>query len=326
MEITIDEFKEKYLVDLQNHYHERLTQNITSDIAKTRDIFWKNMEGFLSVIEKFQEYYAIEIGEIQISLLNISVELGNPQFAFSVYDENGMFGEEILTAKFNAGWYLEGWSEYRNSIVAKVKEIKAINYIREEAIKQMMRESIKYAVSCLAVVCKYIFLEFEKMEKYNKILWADAFILTVGSYRDWRKTIYRKTNEIDIFWSDNLKKYEFCHFNEVVYNKKSFHKIILSNAHFYGCEFVHCKFCETDFRDAIFDSCRFYHCSFDGVNVSGATIRNSTIKKCELSNMIWNEQYSKINEIYEFYKPFEMFNNIVEFCTNDGDEWKGITN
>ena len=54
----------------------------------------------------------MEIGEIQISLLSTSIALGTPQFAFTAYDANGMFGEEILTAKFNAGWYMDGWEEY----------------------------------------------------------------------------------------------------------------------------------------------------------------------------------------------------------------------
>ena len=324
MKITIDEFKKEYLEALQNVYHDRIVQNITADRDRTRTLFDNYMDTFLQIIQKFQEYYAMEIGEIQISLLSTSMALGTPQFAFTAYDANGMFGEEILTAKFNAGWYMDGWEEYHQAITEKCRECNALAYIHPEGMEQMMRESISFAVSCLAVVCKYLFAEFEQREGYEQIMWADGFRLTAGSYRDWSKLLYRKTPEADIFWSSRRKDFSFCHFQELVYNKKIFEKIDLSHAHFYGCEFVLCKFEETFLRDAVFDGCRFYHCSMDGVDLAGATIRNSTLKKCKLTHMNWDAEYDNPDKIKEFYKPFEMLENVVEFCTNDGEEWKGV--
>ena len=62
----------------------------------------------------------------------------------------------------------------------------------------------------------------------------------------------------------------------------------------------------------------------DAVDLAGATIRNSTLKKCKLTHMNWDAEYDNPDKIKEFYKPFEMLENVVEFCTNDGEEWKGV--
>ena len=40
--------------------------------------------------------------------------------------------------------------------------------------------------------------------------------------------------------------------------------------------------------------------------------------------MNWDAEYDNPDKIKEFYKPFEMLENVVEFCTNDGEEWKGV--
>ena len=79
MEITIKDFKEKYLEELRDGYREVVQNNAMNN---TRLV--SQMKGLLKFLAAYQKKTGIKIGEIQISLLQTSVFLGEPQIAFTV--------------------------------------------------------------------------------------------------------------------------------------------------------------------------------------------------------------------------------------------------
>lgn len=311
MELTVMEFQEKYLPELEQQFQDRTQQYISNHRI---DIFKKcqnQMEKFVLFMGQFQELLPVEVGEIQISLMHTSVHLKKPQFAVCAYDENGIFGNEIFNVRFNADWLFTEWDDYRKQIVDKIDSLNAQNCIREEAVTQMMWYSMAYLQDCLYITLKYHLRYFWTMKGYDHLILSDKFRMTVGGYRDSSKIVFMKTDEVDLFLCNPKDDLIYHQFYEAVYNKKNFKKLDLSATYFKNCEFVHCTFEDIHFLDAEFDECRFYHCTFENVDFSGVTFEDSTIKKCIFSNTAWN--YNPENGVYkDIYKNVELIHSVME--------------
>lgn len=323
MEITIKEFKEQYLPMLQEQFHTKIQKNIESNGEVILKKLYKELEGVISFSVSFQKEIPIEIGEIQISLLQTSVVLGKPQIAFCVYNASGILGEEIYNLKFDAQWMFEPWQEYYDLLENKVLELHAENYIRKAALQQMMLESMDFIIYCLYAITKYHFIEFFRMNKYEELILADNFRLSVGGYRDWSRTLYRKCPPSDIFFGSEQKNFKYAIFNEAVYNQKKFENLELGKTYFYDCEFVHSYFSNTVLRDAIFENCRFYHCEFEKTDFCGATFRNVTMKKCTFTETIWN-YVPDMERLEDFYKNVDLKSCVLEYISFNQSDLRGI--
>lgn len=323
MEITIKEFKEQYLPELQEQFHTKIQKNIENNGEVILNRLYKELEGVIAFSSSFQNEIPIEIGEIQISLLQTSVVLGKPQIAFCVYNESGILGEEIYNIKFDAQWMFEPWHEYYEILEKKVSELHAENYIRKAALQQMMMESMDFIIYCLYAITKYHFIEFFKMNKYEELYLADQFRLSVGGYRDWSKTLYRKCPPVDIFFGNEKKDFKYAIFNEAVYNQKKFEELDLAKTFFYDCEFVHSHFSNAVLRDAIFENCRFYHCEFEKTDFCGTTYRNVTMKKCTFIETNWN-YVPDMESFKDFHKNVDLKGCVFEYISFIRSDLRGI--
>lgn len=323
MEITIKEFKEQYFPELQDQFHAKIQKSIEDNgeeiIARLRS----ELEGVVAFSISFQKEIPIEIGEIQISLLRTSIALNRPQIAFCVYNGDGLLGEEIFNVKFDGQWLLGPWQEYYKTLQNKVEELHAQNYIRKAAVEQMMQESIDFIIYCLYATTKYYFIEFFRMNRYDELILSDNFRLSVGGYRDWSRSLYRRTPQIDIFFGNDNKKFRYAIFKESVYNQKKFEKLDLEKTYFYDCEFVHSQFPETILRDAIFENCRFYHCEFSKTDFCGATFRNVTVKKCSIADSVWN-YIPDLDNVKDLYKNVDLENCVLEYVDFIRSDLRGI--
>lgn len=317
MEITLAEFKQQYFPELQEAYHAFLQKSMIENRDDIVKKLYKQAEGFIAFTNRFQKQVPIEIGEVQISLLQTSVHMGKPQLAFCAYDEAGILGREIYNIKYDAMWLFEGWETYRTAIRTKVSELHAENYIRESAVEQMMWESMNFTMYCLYAMTKYLFQEFFKIEGYRELDVTEKFRLSVGGYRDWSRTLYRERSEVDIFFKESREKLQYCRFQNAVYNHKKFEKMDLSHTYFTDCEFVHSDFRDVVWRDAIFENCRFYHCQFDNVNFCGSTFRDVTMKKDNFKNVIWEFEpdMEHPEQVEDIFKPVEWENCTKEYLT-----------
>lgn len=323
MEITIKEFKEQYFPELQEQFHAKVQKNIKDNGKEIIKRLYNELEGVITFSISFQKEIPIEIGEIQISLLRTSVVLNQPQIEFCVYNSDGILGEEIFNIKFDAQWLLGPWQEYYKVLQDKVEELHSQNYIRKAALQQMMQESLDFIIYCLYAITKYFFIEFFRMNRYEELILADNFRLSVGGYRDWSRTLYRKTPQIDIFFGNDNKNFRYGIFEEAVYNQKRFENLDLEKTYFYNCEFVHSQFSNAILRDVIFENCRFYHCEFNKTDFCGATFRNVTMKKCSLAETVWNYLPDPEN-IKDFYKNVDLEHCTFEYIDFVQSDLRGI--
>lgn len=314
MEITLNEFKEQCLPKLQEEFHQKTQEAIISNIDVIKKKTSEQMETFVKLLNVFQKKLPLEIGMIQVSLLNTSLYLGKPQIAYTAYDEGGLMGRELLTMKRDADWLFTAWDEYKKALADEVEKLHCEQYVRVEGIRQMAWESLPFLQMCMYAATKYVFRDMERFSQFEDLLTADHFFVRVGAYMDWGQIVYLRETETDIFFDKFRKKFRFCQFSQFVYNQKDFAKMDLSSTLFKECEFVHCRFDEVDFCDARFIDCRFYHCSFKNVKLYGGTFERVTIKKTTFEDCkhVIDPDTSKPEDFRDIYKPLEMVDCIVD--------------
>jgi hypothetical protein len=284
MEISIDEFKEQYFPALQSKFHQDTTDFIVKNMDQIKKSLRGQMDMFVNLVVRLQQELPVEIGMIQVALLNTSLYLGRPQIAYTAYNRDGYFGQELLTVKRDAGWLFEAWDDYKASIENKVAELHAENCIRSEAVRQLAWESFPFLQTCLYVTSKYIFRDIEQFPEFGNMILNPNFCMRIGAYMDWGKVVYVRRNEADIFFDVHKKDFSFYRFHKVVYSHKVFQYLDLSSTVFTECEFVYCKFENVILNDAWFRKCRIYYCTFENVKLLGLTLEQTTMKKTTFQN------------------------------------------
>ena len=317
MVIKAAEFEKQFLAPLQEEFHTNTQNRILKDGKSICETLYKQLEGFVIFMGKFQKQIPIEIGEIQISLLHSSIYLHKPQIAISAYDEKGILGNEILNIKYDVSWLFCEWEEFRKSIEEKIAEIHGQNFIRKEAVRQMMWNSMNYLTQCLYTTAKYLLAKFDEIEGYDELILTEGFRLSIGSYRDWSRTLFLKRETVDIFFREKDVSLKYCIFREAVYNRKSFEQLDLSHARFIDCEFVHCHFKNVSLKDVILQNCRIYYCTFENVDFYGMTLQGVTMKKNTFQQTRWNfvPDPEHLEDIPDFYKDVDFVDCTLEYLT-----------
>lgn len=323
MEITVEEFEEKYLPGLRGDFVQKTQENISGHMPKIQEKLKKNMTALLEILCMVQKEVPVSVGEIQIALLHTSVAVGAPRLSYIVYGENGYLGKEIMNIQYDAAWLFECWEEYGNALGGKVKELNAHNYIRYEAVQQMRRQSMEFLIQTLYVVCKYLFIGMDNMERYEDVLFTEDFRLTVGEYMDWRKALFKKRPETDIFFNTDKTPLSYGRFRTAVYSHKTFENMDLTAAVFADCEFVHCSFKNVVLNDVRFEGCRMYYCEFDNIKCWGMTIERCVLKKLKFADASWNF-VPDINHLHDLYKPAEVYSCELEGITFHKSDIRGI--
>lgn len=323
MEITQEEFMEKYLPGLRDAFVQKTQEHITRQLPEIQKKLKKNMDALLEILGRIQEEAPVAAGEIQIVLLHTSIAMGTPQVAYFVYGENGIFGREIMNIRYNASWLFVCWEEYQNALESKIKEINAQNSIRYEAVQQMRRQGTEFLVQTLYVVCKYLFMEMDKLEHYGDELFTDDFRLTVGEYMDWRKTLYIRRPATDIFFNTDSTPLSYGRFRTAVYSHKIFEDKDLTAAVFDACEFVHCQFRNVTLNDVRFVNCRMYYCTFERVTFLGTAWDGCMLKNLVFTDTCWNFTPDSCH-LGDLYKPAELYGCTLEQIRFEQSDIRGI--
>lgn len=321
--ISIKEFEENYLPGLREDFVQKTQESISEHMPKIQEKLKKNMTALLEILCRIQTEVPVSVGEIQIALLHTSVAAGTPRLSYIVYGENGYLGREILNIQYDASWLFACWEEYGNALESKVKEINAQNNIRYEAVQQLRRQSTEFLIQTLYVVCKYLFVEMDQLERYGEVLFTEDFRLTTGEYMDWRKTLFIKRPETDIFFNTDKTPLNYGRFRTAVYSHKTFEDMDLTAAVFADCEFVHCNFKNVIMNDVRFEGCRMYYCEFDNVKCWGMTVEKCVLKKLKFTDTSWNF-VPDINHLHDLYKPAEVYDSELEGITFHKSDIHGI--
>ncbi len=314
MEISIDEFKKEYFPPLKEEFHRKTMESIIKNGDSIRKRMREQMDLFIGLAITVQKEIPIEIGLVQVALLNTSLHLGKPQIAFTAYNEGGYFGQELLTVKRDAGWLFEAWEDYKNSIENEIAKLHAEAYIRSEGVRQLMWESFPFLQMCLFAATKYLYFNVDQFEKFEDLIKAPGFSIRVGSYMDWGKVVYRKEGEEDIFFDTRKKDFSFYRFQRVIYNQKVFKNMNLGSTKFSECEFVNCEFENVNLCDAWFEKCNIRNCTFENVKLLGLTLGQTTVKRTHFHDCITKVNIDAPNpeDLENAYKPMEIVDCVFD--------------
>lgn len=278
----------------------------TCEMLESRKQEWnerlkRQMERVLENIIAIQEKVPVEIGCIQVSLLLSSIDKGEPELMYEVYDSGMEFGTLLLAQTEPVDWLFTYWEELKEQIRTKIKELKWERYVREEAVKALMYEGVEGIILLLPYLFKYEYAQFSVFSLADKIQRTNLFYVSVGEYRGWKKICYQFVRAKDIFQELWDKDFSFMVFHQQRYQKKRFAGQLLTNAKFKHCIFLHTAFYDVDFMDALFENCVFRECTFTKCMLSGCEFRN-----CDMQRIEWTDNRTECGLLLEQGKVLDV--------------------
>lgn len=294
-------FKENYLPGYYQEFYKQTCEMLESKKKEWNELLRKQMERVLQNITVIQESVPVKIGCIQVSLLLSSVEKGEPELMYEVYDSGMEFGTLLLAQTEPVAWLFTYWAELKKQILNKIKELKWERYLREEAVKALMYEGVDGIILMLPYLFKYEYEEFPDFFLAKKIQKENLFYVSIGEYRGWKKVCYQYAEPKDIFQEFLEKDFSFMVFQEQRYLKKRFAGQKLGNVRFQDCIFLNTTFYDVNFMDAIFENCVFRECMFMKCILSGCEFRN-----CDIQRIEWTENKTESGLILEQDKVIDV--------------------
>lgn len=306
------EFKENYLPEYYQRFYEKTYEMIESQKQEWNRQLKKQMERVLENIAVIQEKVSLEIGCIQVSLLLSSIEKGEPELMYEVYDSGMEFGTLLLAQTERIDWLFTYWQELKEQIVNKISELKWERYLREEAVKALMYEGIDGIILLFTYQFKYDYAEFPTFLLAEEIKKTNVFYVSVGEYRGWRKILYQYVEEKDIFQELWEKDFSFMKFHQLQYQKKRFAGQKLTSARFKECIFLNTTFNEVDLMDVVFENCVFRECVFTKCQLNGCEFRN-----CDMQRIKWKDNkidkglQLKQEKVLDVCRPTRFYHSIL---------------
>lgn len=278
------EFREKYLPECCRGFYEAVCGMLEEQKEARIAAQDQQLERVFYTVSAICREAPVEIGCIQMSLLLSSIEKGEPEFMYEVYDGGMDCGTLLFAQTGRADWVLPFWEALREQIQLKISELKWEGYLGAEAVNTLLYEGIDGLILTLAFTFKYDYFKFlpdalEGLE--NK---KEGFYLSFGEYRGWKKILYRYVKEKDIFQEPWEKEFSFMRFTGRKYQEKRFSGQKLDSSVFADCVFLNTVFSDVDFKDAVFKNCVFRECTFTGCRLSGCEFQG-----CDMQRIAWDK-------------------------------------
>lgn len=321
MKISLDDFREKYFSPIAIDYMEKLAMHFIESQTVIFARLKEQMQLFMRFIATVQEKKIWGIGEIQISILYSSVLLGTPEMCVSVYDEDGVLGKEIISAKYNMDWMFQEWDVFEKKVQKQISELSAEHSIPKAAVQKLMLECLNGVIKEFALLTKYHFREIDKWDGFENLNRSEKFIVTVGSYRDWANIVYEDAFVNDIVIEKERNDFSFINLSNVRIQNKRFTNKNFRMARFSKCVFANVEFEGDCFDDVLFSECMFRNCIFKKVTFYGAIFEKCDIYKNQCYQVyleLQEENFQKEKRddgryITELYRPTEF-----KSCNGDG--------
>lgn len=285
--------KSKFLAHTTNY----VAQHMEDIIKQTTD----ELSQFMKNVAKVQKFFPFPAGRIQVSLLQTSVYLNNPQIRMAAY-ANFTSEEEFASADVSASWLFSQWDSFRQDMEQAVRERKAGQYINSEDIRLYQYDQIPFLCLLLLSIYKYIYCDAEKLDGYRAMERQEEFLITAGFYGDKQMVLYQEKPEIDIFQRSEEVSLEYGRYTNKIYRGKKFHKLNLKHAKFIQCDFIECEFSETELQDAQFLQCRFYDTKIADSTLYGCYLEECVLKKTEFVRTKWFYRPDKQEKMVDNYR------------------------
>lgn len=296
-------FYPKALLNLANKTIESFEDQL-EDIIQQWNTGLKNYFSGLHSLQN--ERLAPEISEINLSFLYTSGQMGEPKFRIDSYGEGGrLVSESIYTEELPADWLYT----YMEEFVQELGEYTLAESIRRfvrpaelEVLKLRATRSLLYYFSSRFRYIIADILDFKQMAKIKK---EESFVIQMGEYMDWQKTLYAILPEVDIFNCERNTVLSFRSFPAFYYQDKVFHKLVISNARFMDCTFTN-----SVIEDCVMNDCIFSNCTFENMKVRNTKMIGSLFLDCTMKESVWEGvTFSKEvpEDEAEYYEPAEFY-------------------
>lgn len=230
-----------------------------------------------------EEEEAPPIQEIDISFLYTSLEDSYATFQIDSYGEGGRISDSVLTDFISADWIADGTRMLADRLAERAQQESLRGYIRAAEIDRLRLRAVRSILLCFAVRFKYVIQDMIDFRSLARIQKQPCFLIQIGEYMDWMKTIYAVQPTIDIFNCEQDTDLRFRSFHAIHYNKKLFKGFNLSQSQFRDCVFM----------ESNIDGCVMNDCVFDGCTFEKIQIDNTMMKGCIFANCVFRETVMK---------------------------------
>ncbi len=248
---------------------------------------WKDgIKNYLSELEALQkEKLAPEVSELHFSFLYTSLLSGEPKFRIDTYGEGGrLSSESILTEEISALWLGIYFEEFRQELEEYTVRESIRRFIRPAELEVLKLRAVRSLLYYFSSRFRYIapdILDFRELAKIKK---EDSFVIQMGEYMDWQKTLYALLPEVDIFNCDRNTLLSFRRFSAFYYQDKVFSGLKVDNARFLDCTFKDVVIENCRMNDSMFAGCVFENTVFRNTEMAGCLFLDCTIK-----NSVWEQ-------------------------------------
>ncbi len=226
-----------------------------------------------------EEEEAPPIQEIDISFLYTSLEDSYATFQIDSYGEGGRISDSVLTDFISADWIADGTRMLADRLAERAQQESLRGYIRAAEIDRLRLRAVRSILLCFAVRFKYIIRDMIDFRSLARIQKEPCFLIQIGEYMDWMKTIYAVQPAVDIFNCEQDTDLRFRSFHAIHYNEKQFKAFNLSQSDFKDCAFI----------ESSIENCVMNDCMFDGCVFEKLQIHNTMMKGCIFVNCVFRE-------------------------------------
>lgn len=270
---------------------------------------WKKaLKQYMTHLVTLQENDLIDpVGEIDISFLYTSLEDTQPKFQIDSYGEFGRVTEEsMLTEYLPADWIIVEVKALTTKLEKCIQEKGIRYYIRAAQIEVFKLRAIRSLLYYFALRFKYFIenmIDFRTLAKVKKM---PTFLIQIGEYMDWQKTLYAILPIVDIFNCDRSTNLKFRKFLAVYYEDKIFCNLDLSQSSFKDCTFKDSRIEECVMHDCMFDGCVFERMTVKNTKMTGSIFVNCIFQQTVFEETTFDEISANQNQL-EYFEPAEFY-------------------
>lgn len=270
---------------------------------------WKNiLQQYMEQLADLQEEGAAPpVQEIDLSYLYTSMEDGHPEFQIDSYGEGGrVSGESMLTAYIPADWIADGTKTLAGQLAERVKQENLQGYVRTAEIDRLRLRAERSMLLCFAVRFKYVIQDMIDFRSLARVRKEPCFLIQIGEYMDWVKTIYAVLPTVDIFNCERDTDLRFRSFHAIHYSDKQFKALNLSQSVFKDCVFQESSIEGCIMNDCMFDGCVFENVRIHATMMKGCIFVNCVFRRAAMEETVfYSEDIDNDDNHLDYFEPAE---------------------
>lgn len=306
-ETYIEMFQEKFYPEICSVAANQTIERFEEQKEEIAEDWKKEIRRYMEQLAvKQEEHKTGSIAETDISFLFTSIE-DQPLFRIDSYGVGGRtFAESELTGYLRADWLVSGLDEFGEMLLAKAKQEKLQRYIRTAEIEVLKLRFVRSLLYYFALRFKYVIPDMLDLKSLAKVKKTENFILQIGEYMDWQKTIYAILPEADIFNCERGTELRFRNFPAIYYKNKEFLDLNLSHSKYVDCTFQESTINNCGMDDCTFDGCLFEDVKITDVQMAGCLFLHCTFRQVEFENTVFMKNCTE-GEDPDYFEPAEFF-------------------